>query len=94
VAVSFITTGPVIVSLVAATPGSPCSGTSNADISVVSARGITEFIPFPQGYPIKAGHVLGLNVSSGSGDASMFVTVKGYWVSTTCTVSGPPTGCN
>jgi hypothetical protein len=94
VAVSFVTTGPVVVSLVAATPGSPCNGLSNADISEVSGRGETEFIPFPQGYPIKAGHVLGLNVSSGSGDASMFVTVKGYWVSTTCTVSGPPTGCN
>ena len=94
VAVSFVTTGPAIVSLVAATPGSPCSGLSNADISEVSNSGMTEVIPFPQGYPIKAGHVLGLNLTSDSGDASAYVTVKGYMVSTTCAVSGPPTGCN
>jgi hypothetical protein len=90
-----VTTGPVEVLPVAATPGTPCGLlTSAADVSM-SGSGVDQIIPFPSGFPVKAGHVVGLVMFGGSGDANAVVTVNGYLVSSTlCTVTGPPIGCN
>jgi hypothetical protein len=89
------TTGPFAVYLYAASPGSPCVPKADLDISEVSGAGHSEVIPFPEGLPIKAGHVIGVLLNGGSGDAFAYVNVKGYFVpSTMCTVSGPPTGCD
>jgi hypothetical protein len=90
-----VTTGPVEVLPGAATPGTPCGFlTSAADVSI-SGAGVNQIIPFPSGFPVKAGHVVGLVMFGGSGDANAVVTVNGYLVSSTlCTVTGPPIGCN
>jgi hypothetical protein len=61
----------------------------------MSGSGVDQIIPFPSGFPVKAGHVVGLVMFGGSGDANAVVTVNGYLVSSTlCTVTGPPIGCN
>jgi hypothetical protein len=90
------TTGPFAVYLYAATPGSPCGTViADLDISEVPGAGHSEAIPFPEGLPIKAGHIVGVLLNGGSEDAQAYVNTKGYLVSSNmCTVSGPPTGCD
>ena len=87
--------GPVIVAVEPAKPGTPCVPVVDAvDISGVSGQGASETIPFPQGLPIKSGHVLGMHVGSLTGTVVATAEVKGYLVSSSlCTVNAPPTGC-
>jgi hypothetical protein len=91
------TTGPFAVYVYAAIPGSgsSCTTVADLDISEVSGPGHSEVISFPEGIPIKAGHVIGVLLQGGSQDPFGYVNTKGYFVSSAkCTVSGPPTGCD
>ena len=95
VSMSSVTTGPVVADLVSATPGSPCGFLSFADGIWISGAKVSQVITIPSGFPVKPGHVLGVEMFSTSGDAAGPFFVHGYLVSSTlCTVSGPPTGCN
>lgn len=87
--------GPVLVSTYGAKPGTPCIPLGNAvDISSVAGQGSSTVIEFPQGLPIKRGHVVGLFAGSLTGDVVATAEVKGYLVPAgQCTKVAPPVGC-
>ena len=95
VSIAAVTTGPVFVDALSATPGPPCGAVDAVDQVYISAKGESGVMSIPSGFPVKPGHVVGLSMFSTSGDAAAVVAVHGYLVSSTlCTVTGPPTGCN
>jgi len=94
VRVASVGTGPVSVYALSATPGSPCVAVTTADAIDISGAGVSEVMSFPSGYPIEAGHLVGISLGSNSGNALATVAVHGYLVSSAlCTVTGPPIGC-
>jgi hypothetical protein len=93
--VESVTAGAAVVSLSAATPGTPCTSRLDAEHIGKLAIGESKVVPFTSGFPVKPGRVIGLTIGSTSGDAVAVVTTHGYLVSSTlCTVTGPPSGCH
>jgi hypothetical protein len=89
-----VITGPVGVQIGSATPGSPCGSLNVADIVQISGAKVNQIVPMPSGFPVKTGHVVYVSIGSSSTDATAVASVHGYLVSATCTVTGPPAGCN
>jgi len=90
-----VTTGPVLVDLVSAVPITPCSRYAYADEIAIPGAGASQIVPIASGFPVRAGHAVGVELGSNSGNAVVNTVVHGYLVSSTlCTVLGPPVGCN
>lgn len=96
--VSTTTSDPVFVTTIAAKPakpGDPCVRLGDAvDITSVPGQGLSTNVEFPQGLPIKRGHVVGMHVGSLTGDVVATAEVKGYLAPLSeCTKTAPPVGC-